>query len=81
MQRALQASIWGHEAKKRGKATAVRNKIGPYAVREEALADIQLLRVFRCNDYDCCLTFAARHNWESFTCKGCRKAEILRGYS
>jgi|APSaa5957512535_1039671.scaffolds.fasta_scaffold00355_30 hypothetical protein len=77
----VQETIWRYEANRRGKAAAAENKIGPYTVLEEQLTRIRLLRIFACNDYDACLTYAARKNWDSFTCRGCKKAEVLRGIS
>jgi len=73
-----QASIWKFEAARSAEVVIVQNKIGPFEAGDmEATAGlISILRLFNCNNYDACLTFAARKNWGSFTCRGCRKAEL-----
>ena len=47
-----------------------KNMLGPYKLAADA-SDIP--RHLDCNNYDLCLGFAARENWQSFSCKGCRK--------
>ena len=73
-----QASLWDfcRESIENGINTA--NKIGPYKEKNEG----EVSRYFDCVNYDQCLGHAARKNWQSFICSGCRKVEgmtLVRG--
>lgn len=45
------------------------NGIGPYKTE-----DTEVSKHINCNNYDACVSFAAREKWDAFTCVGCRKA-------
>lgn len=46
------------------------NMLGPYKLSPDAE---EIPRHLDCSNYDLCLGFAAKENWKSFSCEGCRK--------
>ena len=45
------------------------NEVGPFRLGDELV----IPRHMECINYESCLTFAARHQWASFSCEGCRR--------
>ena len=66
-----QVSLWDFCRDALEKNISFSNKLGPYKEQQEG----QVSRYFDCVNYDQCLGHAARNNWQSFICAGCRKVE------
>lgn len=45
------------------------NMVGPFKTEEQ-----EVKKHINCTNYDACVSYAARHRWEAFSCEGCRKA-------
>ena len=64
-----QETLWRYIAKRRCSQRNTSNRFGPYKITS---ADI-IYRHFDCTNYSACLDVAAIRQWQSFSCKGCRR--------
>lgn len=66
-----QVTAWEHLRNRETRIANEADGIGPFALA----AGTEVARHMDCPNYDGCLSFAANRRWESFSCRGCRKAK------
>lgn len=67
-----QWNLWDYVHRHTSKEFEQRNKLGPFPLTSDSLV---ISRHMDCTNYDACLSYAAKHRWDSFSCKGCRKTQ------
>ena len=65
-----QRGLWECIGKLQAEVLDKTNMLGPYRLAQDSS---EIPRHLDCANYDLCLGFAAKENWQSFSCRGCRK--------